>query len=167
MDPSRSNNVHHIRQLVKYGPDYLPATVIGLISAGRAEMLERFIKPTLASGVHVISHRWLADSMAYQDYDLAREVHKVMCDDFRPDLQIILDAPAKKCIERIKRRTEKGAGDDPDKYDNDSEEVMEGRRSLFMRQVFVEGVAIVDADREIKNVVDDVNHHIFQLLGLE
>ena len=168
-EPSKSGNSHKIRELVKYGPDFSSRAMLCLVTASRYETMEYLIKPALNRGTHVFAHRWLADSRAYQDYQMAGDLHKIVCDDFMPDLQIILDAPAKHCIERIKKRQarqQSQSAEKPDKFDNASEEVMEERRSMFMRQIFEPGVAIIDAYRDIELVYKDTFNVIKKTLGI-
>lgn len=163
-EPSKSGNSYHIRQLVKYGPDFTDRATLCLVTAARYEVMEYLIKPTLERGTHVFAHRWLADSRAYQDYKLAGELHKLVCDDFMPNLQIILDAPAKHCIERIKNRQ---SDEEPDKFDKASEEVMEERRSMFLRQLFEKDVEVIDAYRDLDLVVRDALNIVKKTIGVE
>jgi len=162
-EPSKSGNSYYIRKLVKYGPDFSDRATLCLVTAARYEIMQYLIKPTLERGTHVFAHRWLADSRAYQDYKLAGDLHKLICDDFMPDLQIILDAPAKHCIERIKKRK---SDEEPDKFDNASEEVMEDRRSMFLRQIFEKDVEVIDAYRNIELVTRDTLNIVKNLIGV-
>jgi len=159
-EPSTFGKSKHIRKLVKE-KDFSDNATLCLVTAARVETINHLIKPTLESGGHVLTHRWLADSRAYQDYKLAGELHKLLCDNLMPDLQLVLDAPVQVCVERIKSRD----NNEPlDRFDMAPEEVMESRRSMFLRQVFEPGVAIIDANYTKEIVFDNIMKHLKEVL---
>jgi dTMP kinase len=55
-----------IRELLLDGPDMAPWAEAALFAAARAELVERVIRPGLASGADVVSDRYVDSSLAYQ-----------------------------------------------------------------------------------------------------
>lgn len=159
-EPSAFGRSKHIRKLVKE-INFSSQATLCLVNAARIEAIENYIKPALEEGKHVLSHRWLPDSKAYHDYKLATELHNLMCDDFTPDLQIILDAPVPFCKERIKNRE---SSDPPDRFDLASDEDMEWRRTAFIRQGFEPGFVLIDTSKEIEFVIQEVLEQIKKVI---
>ena len=165
-EPSKSGNAYQIRKLVKRDtyPPFQDNTILTFVTAARRETIDYLINPSLERGVHVISHRWLADSKAYQDPKLAAELHRLLCYDMMPDLQLILDAPVEVCEERIANRGTSGSLYSSDKA---STEDVEWRRHEFTKQLFNKGVSFVDTNRDIKLVMKDVLYMVYKTLGLK
>ena len=161
-EPSMNGHSYHIRKLVKE-IDFSDTATLCLVMAARVEIMDSLIKPKLEEGSVVLTHRWLPDSKAYQDFKLAGELHKLICDDLTPDLQIILDAPVDRCVERITSR--KNPNEPPDRFDLASEEVMEHRRTMLLRQVFEINTVVVDADYPKHIVFESVMKHVKQVIA--
>lgn len=160
--PSTSGNSYYIKKMLKERDHkFSDNSNLCLMTAARKEVIDYLIEPTLERGVHVLTHTWLPDCRAYYDYKLAGELHKLICDDLTPDLQIILDAPAKVCIQRIENRK----GRSPyHKQSMCEEESMEGVRSMFMRQVFEPGVVVIDAYQDKQFVFNSVMKLVNELI---
>ena len=83
-----------------------------LIFASRAQHLEKLIKPTLAKGTWVICDRFTDATYAYQgggrglDQRKISLLEKLVQEDLRPDLTVILDLNPQVGLERAKRRGE-------------------------------------------------------------
>lgn len=150
-----------IRKLVKENK-LSERIVLGLITCARAEVCEEIIVPSLNNGIHVITHRWLADSMAYQDRAMAKELHKILCDEIMPDCQIIMDAPVNICKQRIADR-----GNEYDIFDNENDEIFESWRSAFMWDLFTKNTHIVNADKPIDEVFENVWDIVSKSIGLD
>lgn len=141
----------------------LPSKVaLGLITSVRVEALKEIILPALERGRVVITHRFVLDSMAYQDRKTAIELHKLLCDDIQPDLQLILDAPSEVCKERIKDRDTNEVEDDI--FDNADISLFEERRQAFMWQLFTKNTHVIDANKSKDEVFKSCWHFIFPII---
>lgn len=97
-----------IRELLldpKY--DLVPSAELLLFLADRAQHIEKFIKPTLDSGTHVICDRFADSTRVYQS---ARGLNKRIIDQLlnfatgglTPDITFLLDVPVDVGLERAK-----------------------------------------------------------------
>lgn len=81
-----------------------------LLMAARRDHVQKFIKPTLASGWWVVSDRFALTTFAYQRYgrgvDLSflKRMNRLAALDVMPDLSIILDAPPDLGLARARKR---------------------------------------------------------------
>lgn len=111
-EPGGSERAETIRAAVLAGAGRQlgPLAEALLFSAARADHLERTIRPALQRGAFVLCDRF-ADSMrAYQgladsvDERLIDSLERVVLDDTRPDLTVVLDLPVEAGLERAARR---------------------------------------------------------------
>lgn len=163
-DPDKDGIAGLIRKIIKNGT--IPAhndTILALITAVRFETIHTKIAPALSQGTHVITHRWVADSKAYQDSSKATALHREICDNLQPDFQIILDADVEVCIERLKGRSDL---DPNDRYDNSSKKEMEMRKAMFGRNLFDLNTAFIDANRLFPLVFGETLRHVKKVLGI-
>lgn len=150
-----------VRKLVKTRE--LPDEIIcGLITSARAETCQNIIVPALEKGKHVITHRFLLDSIAYQERKLAIGLHKILCNDIKVDCQIILDAPVEVCKDRLEIKNQGEITNDI--FDNSSDELFEGRRSVFAMNLFSENTHFIDAADPIDEVVKNVWNSILPII---
>lgn len=88
----------------------VPMAEILLYAASRAQHVEHFIKPSLASGTIVISDRFVDSSIAYQGYGLGydptvvRQVNTLAIDGLFPDLTFFIDVDTEQALRRTRRR---------------------------------------------------------------
>lgn len=83
-----------------------------LFAAGRADHIDRVIKPALARGEVIISDRFCDSTVAYQGYgrgllEKVRELEMFVHGDFYPDHTLFFDIPFEECISRLSKRTDK------------------------------------------------------------
>lgn len=77
-----------------------PAAELLLYLADRVEHVRRVIRPALAAGRCVLCDRWADATMAYQGVargvgtELVGTLHRLLLDDLRPDLTLLVDLPA-------------------------------------------------------------------------
>lgn len=89
-----------------------------LFAAARADHVARLIAPALARGEWVVCDRFLDSSLAYQGaagglgIDTVRELNRAAVGDLRPDLTLLLRAPADIGRERMRARD----GDRADRF---------------------------------------------------
>lgn len=113
-EPGGTPNAEAIRELLVTGETgrWSPLSEALLLYAARADHLERFIEPALASGRWVICDRFADSTRAYQGaagkLDRARldALHVAALGDFAPDLTLILDLDPQAGLERTHRRGE-------------------------------------------------------------
>jgi dTMP kinase len=106
-----------IRELV-LNPKYnlVPSAELLLFLADRAQHIERFIKPTLEKGIHVICDRFSDSTRVYQS---SRGLNKRIVDqlvDFatgglKPDVTFLLDVPVAVGLDRAKAKSVYKEGD--------------------------------------------------------
>ena len=79
--------------------DIDPKAELLLYLADRAQHIQRLIKPALSSGKTVLCDRYYDATMVYQgfgrglDIGLINRLHKLIFDDLKPDITILLDLP--------------------------------------------------------------------------
>ena len=111
-EPGGTEGAEAIRALLVNGSTdrWSPAAEALLVNAGRADHVERLIRPMLAAGTWVISDRFADSTMAYQgagkglsDASL-RSLHHLAAADLWPDLTLVLDLPVEVGLGRAASR---------------------------------------------------------------
>jgi dTMP kinase len=135
-----------------------------LYAAGRAQHVERVIRPALERGDWVVCARYLDSSLAYQGAgygnDMAdlRRLQDFATGGLLPDLTLLLDVPVDVGLERTRRRSEWNRFEDTEEL-----AFFEQVRAAYLRlaeeepQRFrvIDGSGSVDeADAEIRRVVE-------------
>jgi len=116
-EPGGSKGGEDIRDLLVNGEAnrWEPLSEALLNYAARHEHLEKLIMPTLNKGTWVLCDRFSDSTMAYQGFghgmnrEIIRRLHRLVVDDFRPDLTLILDMPPSTGLTRANSR---GTGED-------------------------------------------------------
>jgi dTMP kinase len=117
-EPGGSPGAEEIRTLLVGGaPGRWDAlTEALLVNAARRDHLVKTVWPALEAGVWVISDRFADSTLAYQgfaggvDKRQLGQLHRLIADDFVPDLTLILDLPTELGLARARQRG--GAGED-------------------------------------------------------
>lgn len=129
-----------------------PAAEMALMFADRAQSLAQVIHPALKAGSVVLCDRYTDSSEAYQGAgrgigpERVREMHRVVCEDFQPDLTILLLPPLEGSLARARRRNERNVrtrGTDENRFEREGDE--------FYGRVYAQYQAI--AARETARVV--------------
>jgi dTMP kinase len=139
-----------------------------LYAAGRAQHVERVIRPALERGDWVVCARYLDSSLAYQGAgygnDMAdlRRLQAFATGGLLPDLTLLLDVPVEVGLERTRRRAEWNRFEDTEEL-----AFFEQVRAAYLRLAaegperfrVIDGSGSVDeADAAIREVVDAELH---------
>ncbi|MGI4828946.1 MAG: dTMP kinase [Janthinobacterium lividum] len=90
-----------------------PATEMALMFADRAQSLAEIVRPAIASGAVVLCDRYTDSSEAYQGAGRAlgperiRAMHQAVCDNFQPELTLLLLPPLEASLRRARRRNQR------------------------------------------------------------
>lgn len=111
-EPGGSEGAERVRDLLVNGPAdrWSPMSEALLFAAARSHHLETLIRPALARGAWVLCDRFADSTRAYQgaaggvDPDFLAELERRVLRDTRPDLTLILDAPAELGLQRAASR---------------------------------------------------------------
>lgn len=89
-------------------------TELLLYMADRVQHIRAFIQPHLAAGRVVLCDRFFDATLVYQGYArgldkaLIRTLHRLVCDDLRPDLTLLFDLPPETGLSRAWRDIKNG-----------------------------------------------------------
>jgi dTMP kinase len=136
-----------------------------LYMSARAQMMSQIILPALSDGKVVICDRFVSSTLAYQlggDGLTAAEIRQVGEVAIRgrwPDLTILLDMPAEKSLARVKGPK--------DRIEQRSLAYHEQVRKNYLQQGAddPERFRVIDADREIEAVAEDVWTAVSAIVG--
>jgi dTMP kinase len=151
-----------------------PVTEMLLFAASRAQFVREVVDPALASGVTVLSERYVDASLAYQGYGrgidaaVVRMVNEVATGGLLPDLTVLLDIdPALGLARARAAQGKEGRAGRGDRLEQESEAFYERVRAGFLRlarespQRFV----IVDAQDDVERVHRYVIQAVERLLA--
>jgi len=170
-EPGGSPKAEDIRQFLLQGKAKEHGTFAEalLFSAARLDHLRSTIRPALAKGAYVLSDRFADSTRAYQgalgqvDDRLIRLLERVVVEDTRPDLTLVLDVPADVGLARANRRRI-DAGSTIDRFEAENQAFHEDLRQAFLkiaaaepdRCVVIDASADPDAvERQIWACVED------------
>lgn len=131
--------------LLNHEYDMSPMAEALLFMASRAELVERVIRPALASGSLVLSDRFLLATIAYQGYggglnvDQLWEIGRAAAGGLETDLTLMLDLP----VDEAQRRR----GREPDRMESRKREFHERVRQGFLTEARrqPERIRVIDA----------------------
>lgn len=122
------------------------------------------IEKFLAEGVDVICDRYYYSSLAYQgsetDFDWVLDMN-LNCPEIRkPDLCIFLDLSPEKSLERIsKNRMVKEIYEEKDRLEKFRKRYFD----IFEMLKFTDNIAVLDTDRDIESIADDIYNLVSNL----
>ena len=136
-----------------------------LFMASRCEMIEKTIRPALASGQSVISDRFLLANVVYQSVggevtaEELWEMGRLANGALTPDLTLLLDMPAQAAMNRLD-----GPGD---RMERRGAEYMESVRQAFLKQLAESGpyTAVINADQDPSSVAKDLTRAVDDFLS--
>lgn len=94
--------------------DLDPLAELLLYTADRAQHIHEIVRPSLARGKTVLCDRYFDATVVYQGYargldiDLVNGLHKMVLDDLKPDLTILLDLPVHLGLSRAWKQIDNG-----------------------------------------------------------
>jgi len=92
-----------------------PVAELLLYFADRAQHVRSLVLPALSSGKTVLCDRYFDATVVYQGYarrldiGLIEKLHRLVLDDLKPDLTLLLDLPAEAGLSRAWRQIENGS----------------------------------------------------------
>ena len=122
------------------------------------------IEKFLSEGVDVICDRYYYSSLAYQgsetDFDWVLDMN-LNCPEIRkPDLCIFLDLSPEKSLERIsKNRMVKEIYEEKDRLEKFRKRYFD----IFEMLKFTDNIAVLDTDRDIESIADDIYNLVSNL----
>ncbi len=175
-EPGGSPGAEEIRNLLVTGAGdrWTSMAEALLMTAARAEHVERTIKPALARGEWVICDRFFDSSVAYQGAgrnlgtEKIKELQKLALGDFKPDLSFILDLPVETGLGRAVGREEAKGGIKEDRFEKLDISFHETLRQAFLDIAVAEPkrCAVIDADNCIEAIQSTLQAAVTERLGL-
>ena len=143
-----------------------PMTELLLLFAAREKHINEIIKPALRQGIWVICDRFTDASFAYQGFgrelgfDKVNALKSLIQKDFEPELTILLDAPLEIITSRRKLNPN-------DRFESEDKAFFERVRNgyLELANIFDERVKVIDASKDIKEVQDQIQILINDLVS--
>lgn len=155
-EPGGTPMAERIRELlIEHGDEPMPDVAeLLLMMASRALHVNNLIQPALAAGTWVVCDRFVDASRAYQGggrgipQDDINQLAGLVLGDLRPDLTILLDAPAEVGMSRAGRRG------DPDRFEVERIEFFSRARETYLQLAESEPdrFVVVDATQDLDGV---------------
>jgi dTMP kinase len=144
-------------------------TELLLLFAGRAQHIEKVIRPALANNEWVISDRFTDASFAYQGGARGIELSRIEAlanwvqGDLWPSLTLLLDAPVDVAMARVSKRGKK------DRIEQEKIEFFEKVRQSYLdlAKKHPERFVLVDASQDQEKVCYDIGQIMNQRFGLD
>jgi len=142
-----------------------PRAELLLYLADRADHVEKVIHPALAAGRTVVCDRYVDATIAYQGYarglgvEIIETLHRLLCDDLKPDLTLLFDLPAEVSLRRAVTALENGdrpAGEG--RFEAEARQFHEKVRAGYLELARREPARyrVIDAAREPEQVTRSV-----------
>lgn len=141
-----------------------PKTEFLLFSAARSQFTREKLVPGLSNHEVIISDRFTDSSLAYQgfghgvDTEFIRRINSDVTEGITPDLTLVFDIAPVRAFDRLEKRQ--------DRIERYGVEFFERVRSGYLRiaEEEPERIKIIDADRSIDEVFNDVKSILSKLL---
>lgn len=164
-EPGGTEAGERLRELLKDPSLELdPRSELLLFCAARAELVERVIRPALASGEHVVCDRFADSTIAYQGAgrglgtDRVASLNELALGGCRPDLTVLLRIEPVQAADRGQQRLAAGIPDGEDRFEGEGIEFQRRVAAAYdeIAAAEPERVVIVNAERPIDEVAADV-----------
>ena len=141
-----------------------PRAEMLLYMAARAQLVEALIAPALARGKIVVSDRFLLANVVYQGYGGGVEPETIWrighaaTGGTMPDVTFLLDMSTQAAMARLARKL--------DRMESRDEDYRARLRDGFLAEAAqnTEGIVVIDADRSIESIQDDIRREVKQRL---
>ncbi len=137
-----------------------------LMAADRAQHVAQLIRPSLESGRHVVSDRYIGSSLAYQGHGRGLPIEDIemlsswATNGLQPDLVVLLDLPVEVARERRLDATDRMEAEDQIFH----RRVRDG--FLTLASANPEGWVVLDAGRPVDEVTAAIDEAVADRLGL-
>ena len=152
--------------------DMDPLTELLLYTADRAQHIKEYILPLLSDGKIVLCDRYYDATMAYQgfarglDIGLIEKMHKLLFENLKPDITLLLDLPPEIGLERAWKQIKKGTrtGEET-RFEEETLSFHKQVRSGYLELASLEPerFRIIDASKK----EDEVQEEIIKILDAE
>lgn len=147
-----------------------PVAELLLYTADRVQHVRKAIQPAIAAGKVVVCDRYVDATLAYQGVarnlgtDLIESLHRLLLDNFMPDLTLLFDLPPEEGLARAWSQIDNGARSDREtRFEKEAlafhEKVRQGYLRLAAREpdrfsIIDARVSMADVWRQIKTVLE-------------
>ena len=149
------------------GSEVSPLAELALMFGSRAQHVAEVIQPALARGQWVLCDRFTDSSEAYQGAgrrlgaERVRELHRILCGSFQPELTILMDSDPASSVERARRRNTSRvgvSGGDENRFERENRAFFERVRRQYhaIARREPERVVRIDARRSIPRVQAEI-----------
>jgi dTMP kinase len=145
--------------------DLVPTAELLLYMADRAQHIHAVIKPHLAEGKIVICDRYYDATVAYQGFarglgvEYIRDLHRMILEDFKPDLTILLDLPPRSGLSRAWQELDNGSRSGAEsRFEEEAISFHEKVRTGYLELAKMEPqrFKVIDASRSIDEVQTEI-----------
>ncbi len=145
--------------------DLVPTAELLLYMADRAQHINSVIKPRLAEGKIVVCDRYYDATVAYQGFarglgvNYIRDLHRMILEDFKPDLTILLDLSPRTGLSRAWQELDSGNRSGAEsRFEEEAISFHEKVRAGYLEIAHLEPkrFKIIDASPEIDTVQTEI-----------
>jgi dTMP kinase len=155
--------------------DMDPLTELLLYTADRAQHIREFIYPFLSAGKTVLCDRFYDATVVYQgfarglDIGLINKLHKLLFENLKPDITILLDLPPEKGLSRAWKQIENGARESVEtRFEEEKRSFHNKVRSgyLELSRLEPERFKVIDASMDENRVRNEIIKILSREIGL-
>ena len=152
----------------------VPTAELLLYMADRAQHIDSLIRPNLAQGNIVICDRYFDATVVYQgvarglDAGFIRELHRIILEDLKPDMTLLLDLPPRIGLARAWQELNNGnRADSESRFEEEAISFHEKVRTgyLELARLEPERFRIIDASHPIDEVQADIRTELAKVLN--
>ena len=151
----------------------VPVAELLLYMADRAQHIQALIKPGLAQGKIVLCDRYFDATLVYQgfarglDVQLIRDLHRLLLEDLKPDVTLLLDLPPRVGLERAWQELDSDMRSGREsRFEEETVSFHDKVRTGYLELARLEPqrFQIIDASRKVEQVQADIRDVIARLL---
>jgi dTMP kinase len=151
----------------------VPMAELLLYMADRAQHIHALIKPGLAQGKIVLCDRYFDATVVYQgfarglDVRLIRDLHRLILEDLKPDVTLLLDLPPRVGLARAWQELDSGGRSGREsRFEEETINFHDKVRAGYLELARLEPrrFQIIDASRKVEQVQTDIRDAIARLL---